>query len=145
MTKEQKMKAFEIMLDGGTYQEAADAVGVSKQAIHAHFAKIPALECARVEKAADCCIFPNIKKHIIERRLVCTVFVTMLHESWTIDKAYCARWLKARLSGKREFSAFEWLKMSEIFGEPVEKLMEGCTENQLIYKRREESNHGTEN
>lgn len=51
MTKEQKLQVFELLLDGGTYQQAADLVGCSRQIIHQMFRNVSGFKNGRPAKA----------------------------------------------------------------------------------------------
>lgn len=65
MTKEEKIRAYSMLLDGCTLQEAADEVGVSKQRIAQLF---PGAN-RRLDDAANSCIYPNISSWMIRNGL----------------------------------------------------------------------------
>jgi len=56
MTKEQKIEAYSMRLDGQTFQTIANKFGVSKQYIQ----QILPRENQRLNMAIDSCIYPNI-------------------------------------------------------------------------------------
>lgn len=67
MTREQKIEAYTMRLDGYTLQEIADKFGVSKQRIHQI---IPGSLATRGN--LERCIYPNIKAWLLEKEMSIT-------------------------------------------------------------------------
>ena len=71
MTKEEKLKAFEMRLDGCTYEKIGRAFGISKQAVSQAFGNVG------VEKRKQrdfVCKYPNIKAWIKKNEMNCITF-----------------------------------------------------------------------
>ena len=64
MTKEQKIEAYTMSLDGCTLQEVGDKFGVSKQRISQMFPQAN----KKVDAAAENCVYPNISKWMVEHK-----------------------------------------------------------------------------
>lgn len=87
MTIDEKVYAYRMRLEGNTIQKIADHFGVSKQYISKE------LKTERVrsnEKIVDACIYPNIRKFLIQEGLTCHGFsnktgiaYTTLHHALT--------------------------------------------------------------
>ena len=58
MTKDEKLQAYKMLLDGCTLQQVGDKFGVSRQRI----AQLFPVKRLRREMASESCIFPNIAK-----------------------------------------------------------------------------------
>lgn len=127
MNKQQKIEAFSMLLDGSTYDEIGKRFGVSKQYISGLFNDIT--KVSRSVRLTSGCIYPNLAEKIKYGKFSGVKLFEKLHPEKKFAKHYMSHYLKMRLTGKKEFSAWEWTKLSEIFGEPVEKLMVGCQEN----------------
>lgn len=65
MTNEEKKKAFGMLVDGATYQEVADELGVSKQYINMKFGNYFNRRSSSIEK----CIYVGIRKFLAENNL----------------------------------------------------------------------------
>lgn len=66
MTNEEKKKAYCMLIDGATYQEVGDEIGISKQAIHQQFSgllKGRSFSGTRKNK------YKNIEKFMIENNI----------------------------------------------------------------------------
>ena len=68
MTREEKIKAFEMRLDGYTFEEIGKAFGVSKQAVN------QALGVVGTGRKGFSCIYPNIKRWITDNKMSCKEF-----------------------------------------------------------------------
>ena len=71
MTIDEKVEAFRMRLEGNTIQEIANHFGVSKQYISEE------LRTERIrsnEKIVNACIYPNIRKFLMQERLTCRGF-----------------------------------------------------------------------
>lgn len=71
MTIDEKVEAFRMRLEGNTIQEIANRFGVSKQYISKE------LRTERIrsnEKIVNACIYPNIRKFLVQERLTCRGF-----------------------------------------------------------------------
>lgn len=64
MTKEQKLEAYSMILDGYTLQEIGDKFGISKQRVSQLFPQTN----QKVSSAAEGCVYPNIARWMIENR-----------------------------------------------------------------------------
>ena len=58
MTKEQKMQAYKMLLDGCTAEEVGNKFGITRQRVCQLFP----IKKLRKEMASESCIFPNISK-----------------------------------------------------------------------------------
>jgi transcriptional regulator with XRE-family HTH domain len=103
MTKEQKLKMYEMRLDGYTIQEIADEFGVSRQYV---VQIVPFNGRSRKGSSYDKCIYPNIKNWLIKNRIayrqfadLCDVNVMTLHNgingNTTMTKTTIDKILKA--------------------------------------------------
>jgi hypothetical protein len=64
MTKEQKIEAYTMILDGCTLTEVGDKFGISKQRVSQMFPQAN----KKVDAAAEGCVYPNISKWMVEHR-----------------------------------------------------------------------------
>lgn len=64
MTKEQKIEAYTMLLDGCTLKEIADKFGISRQRISQMFS----VQNIRVDMAAESCVYPNIARWMIANK-----------------------------------------------------------------------------
>ena len=62
MTKEQKLEAYSMILDGRTLQEISNKFGVTKQRIAQLFPQ----PNKKVDAAADSCVYPNMSRWMVE-------------------------------------------------------------------------------
>ena len=73
MTKEQKVRAYGMLLDGKTYQEVADVLGVSRQYVHQEFGdKVGVRKRALTHLHNQ--IYPNIVTYMKDNGLSRSVF-----------------------------------------------------------------------
>lgn len=74
MTNEEKKKAFGMLVDGATYQEVADELGVSKQYVHhefgSYFNRNFNRKCTEAEKYK----YIGIRDFLVENNLNATKF-----------------------------------------------------------------------
>ena len=94
MTREDKIKAFVMRLDGSTFQEIADEFGVSRQCIQQTLSD----ETTGHKKVAKC-IYPGIEKWMREN--YCTAY--MLHKKMGLWGENTAP-MYNRLNGTTEFT-----------------------------------------
>ena len=64
MTKEQLTKAFELRVDGLTYDEIAEHMGVSRQAVHEALHR--AMDNGRVYAK---CVYPGLRRWMIDHNI----------------------------------------------------------------------------
>ena len=62
MTKEEKLEAFSMLLDGYTLQAVGDKFGVSKQRVKQVFTVVG----IKNDTAAESCVYPNISRWLSE-------------------------------------------------------------------------------
>ena len=62
MTKEEKLEAFSMLLDGYTMQAVGDRFGISKQRVKQVFSAVG----IRNDTAAESCVYPRISKWLSE-------------------------------------------------------------------------------
>lgn len=113
MTREEKIKAFEMSLDGATYQEIADTFGVTRQYIEQGLTR----KAWRAPKKYEC-VFPTLKNWLLERRMSIPWF--------NVNAKVCKHnnTLRHKLDGKFEFTmseiesilTFTGMTFEEIFG-----------------------------
>jgi transposase-like protein len=65
MTKEQKIEAYEMILNGESHRAVGEKFGVSKQYVQS---LIPA-RGIRMEAAAESCVYPNIAEWMRENKM----------------------------------------------------------------------------
>lgn len=119
MTKEEKLKAFSMRLDGYSYQHIADELHCSRQNIYEMLNSINQKPYSEI--LAEICVYPQLKKYILEhgttaRNLYFTIYGIIPHNSTYLSK------IRTRLSGKTAFTSAEWLKLAEITGIPWNSL-----------------------
>lgn len=96
MTREEKIKAFEMSLDGATYQEIADTFGVTRQCIEQGLTR----KIWRAPKKYEC-VFPTLKNWLLERR----VSIPRFNEKAKVCKS--DNTLRRKLDGSFEFTMSE--------------------------------------
>lgn len=64
MTKEEKLAAYAMILDGCTQREVGERFGISKQRVSQLFPQTN----KKVDAAAESCVYPNIAKWMMEHR-----------------------------------------------------------------------------
>lgn len=88
MTKEQKIEAFTMRLDGYTLEEIGNCFGITKEAVRSMFSRITT-ESGIVKKQY---VYPNIAKWMIENNLNQSYFAKKLEcsqnavSSWLIGR-----------------------------------------------------------
>jgi len=130
MTKDMKIQAFSMLLEGYSYQETANHFGVSRQRIHQIFHTRPKVsKYDRTDNLLKGCIYPNLQKAIESMDWTTADLFRQMYncEPFEIYKStrdhYYATVLKNKFQGKRLFFAWEWLKLSEILNLPLEILL----------------------
>lgn len=80
-----KIEAFSMRLNGSSLQEIADKFGVSRQCI---FQIVPTGTSYRLSNNYESCIYPNIRRFLIENRYsyhrfadLCAVSLTCMHNA----------------------------------------------------------------
>lgn len=114
MTREEKIKAFEMSLDGATFQEIADAFGVSRQCIEQGLSR----KQWRAPKKFEC-VFPALKIWLNEQHLS----VHRFNEAAKVCKH--SNSLRQKLAGQYEFTmpeiktilSYTGMTFEEAFGE----------------------------
>ncbi len=119
MTREQKIEAFTLRLDGFTFEQIAEHMGCTRQYIQGILHSCISEKRSRL----DGCIFPNITECMMRTKTTLRGLYKILHPNESKYDSYAAVYIKKRLQGTTNFSAKEWLKLSNYFGMPVEKLM----------------------
>ena len=71
MTIDEKVEAFRMRLEGNTIQEIANRFGVSKQYISK---ELRTERKKSNEKIVNACIYPNIRKFLVQEQLTCRDF-----------------------------------------------------------------------
>lgn len=117
MTREDKIRAFVMRLDGMTYEEIGNMFGVTGDNVRKSLA-----EYARQRKGGFACIFPGIEKWMKEHKY------TVSRLGRELNIAPSRTWLANKLNGRTKFSmpeikkilAFTGMTFEEAFGEEVE-------------------------
>lgn len=141
MTKEEKIRAFSMRLDGMTLQEIGNELGVSKQTISNIFFAVNTGK-SHAEKLANSCVFPALATFILDNRLNIKEFFTLLYKASPkeIYSSKCSTWygqvITKRVNGQWPFSSAEWLRLAEVTGIPLEKLMDSNGAVRLERPRR---------
>lgn len=119
MTREQKIEVFTLLIDGFTYKQIGEHMGCTKQCVQETLAN-----CIRGRKSRlEGCIYPNIANCMMIEKTTLTRLYEVLRPNEPKDRGCKISYIKRRLQGRTDFSAKEWLKLSNYFGMPVEKLM----------------------
>lgn len=123
MTREEKIEAFAMRLDGETYQEIADKFGVTRQYIHQMLGGDRRSKVALNDRGF---IYPNLMKWMIENGVpIYELYKKMGYKSSDCSKIY------QRLRGESRFTISDIRKILEItklsFEECFE-IREGATE-----------------
>lgn len=129
VTKDEKVKAFSMYLDGVPIQEIGRKLGVTKQAISDMFNTYH-VQKVNVRKLANACVYPALTAFILENQMDIMKFFTVLYKgspkeiygdnTWY----YYGTFIKNRVSGKSAFTSAEWLRLREVTGIPLEQLMD---------------------
>lgn len=124
MTKEMKLKAFEMRLDGATYREIADKFGVSVESIHRTLTS--EVHNRNGTRSSLNCIYPALRDWAREHQLsTIGVFREMFPDQEKNRSTNCMfSWISNRLTGKIAFTSAEWLRLAEITGLSLEQLMD---------------------
>lgn len=101
MTKEQKVEAYSIILDGYTYQDIADKVGCTRQYIQKLFENVPKIRGIS-RKRYSSIIYPSIKRYMINHGLSYNEFSRIIYGT---EKAPSE--LKKKLIGERPITLNE--------------------------------------
>lgn len=119
MTREQKIEAFTLLIDGFTYKQIGEHMGCTKQCVQETLAN-----CIRGRKSRlEGCVYPNMANCMMSKKTTLTELYKVLHPDEPKIKNGDISYIKRRLQGTTNFSAKEWLKLSNYFGISVEKLM----------------------
>lgn len=128
MTQESKDRLLEMIkmrLDGCTYREIGDKYGISKQCVQKSIANFTGKERNGRKARLKECVYPNIRKWIIEKNITMSEFAKICGLS---EK--CIGVVKMKLKGEREF------RISEIKGILKES---GKTFEYMFYTENEET------
>lgn len=115
MTKEDKIKAFEMRLDGYTYEEIGKRFGVSKQNVQSMLA---AGKNSVIRKKS---IYPAIDNWLIDNRLTWNSLRNMMSDSVKINDVYKIRDGKQhlRLDHIKAILRITGMTFEEAFGEVI--------------------------
>ena len=122
MTREQKIEAATMLIDGHSLQRVGDKLGISRQAVHQGL-KALGTRVAHSQKLASGCVYPELAKAIKARDLSATDICEILEGVKLKTGSYHSRWLKKRVSGRVPFTANEWFTLSREFAVPLDRLM----------------------
>lgn len=117
MTKEDKIKAYAMTLDGYTYQSIANEFGVTKQYISSLFGR--KLYNA---KLYDEIIYPNITKWMEENKVTVRSLSIELYSEQSPNVAQTK--LSKKLKGERKFTIDDIDKILKITGMKYEEAFE---------------------
>ena len=118
MTKEDKIKAFEMRMDGMTFQEIGDHFGVTQQCIEACFK--PERKRKPINRNFKC-IYPGLKKWMLENR----VSIMKMHDDLHLYDSPLSMYRNMKTEGMltidriKKILAFTGLTFEEAFGEEV--------------------------
>lgn len=104
MTREEKIKAFAMKLDGKTLQEIGDEFGVSKQCIH------QLLNRSCKNRASSICIYKGLSEILCNNNLSIARFCEQLK----LDLSPVS--ISRKLSGKTDFKISEIKKILQVTG-----------------------------
>ncbi len=123
MTREQKIEAYTMLVDGKSCQEIADAFGVDVAEVRAALrAKVAKPEKAPAyEELANICVYPGLAQVIRENELTAKALYLALHPG--ADAKGFLTWVRPRLIGKSEIKTSEWLALSEAYEVSLDTLM----------------------
>lgn len=113
MTKEDKIKAFTMRLDGVSYQKIADEFGVSKQRIEQILKGNPG---TKRESNASKCIFTGLSDWIIQENMTLKKLSELMEWSKTSQMTAAKK-----ITGKRELKMSEIRKILEMTGMTFEE------------------------
>lgn len=108
MTQENKDRLLEMIkmrLDGCTYQEIAERYGVTRQCVQQSISSFMGKERSVRKSSLDKCIYPNIRKWMIDNDIAMVKLLKICGLSETNTNV-----IKMKLCGEREF------RISEIKG-----------------------------
>ena len=116
MTKEQLNRAFEMRMEGATYDEIGSCMGISRQAVHEALHRAMKSE----EKRWDCA-YPGLKRWMIDHE----INRNQLAKAIKPEKSAC--WIYEKLHGSGSFSITEiraildytGLSFEQAFGEVI--------------------------
>lgn len=115
MTKEEKIQAYAMRLDGCTYQEIANKFGVTKQCIQQNIGVIGATrdnEC-RVLRLSKNCIYDGLAKFIKENEVNSAVLADVI--------GVCKASAHQRIVGERNFNISDIYKILNYTGMTFEE------------------------
>lgn len=116
MTKEDKIKAFSMKIDGYTYEEIAREFGVAKQYI------CSILTSPGKEKTYEKIIYPRIADWLRKNNLSMTKFAIKLYPEKTVKNAQSTSSRKMR--GKTELNKSDIDRILEVTGMTYEEAFE---------------------
>lgn len=114
MTKEQKLEAYAMRLDGCTYQEIADKFGVTKQCVQQAIPAEP--RCNRRNKSSllsKRCIYEGLAKFIEENRISSAMIADVIQ--------VCRVAAYQRIIGERNFNISDIYKLLDYTGMTFEE------------------------
>lgn len=110
MTREQKIKAFTMKLDGKSYREIGEHFGVSKQYVQEALSVI-----VIPKKQIESIIYPNVKLQMYRLNLS----VSKLEKELNVKRD----WLRRQLVGQTTFTVQAAALLSDYFGISMEDVI----------------------
>lgn len=116
MTRQNIITAFEMKMDGYTYQQIGERFGVTKQWVQQTFQTILNRQCKPFV-----CVYPHLENWMLDHgysphRLYLEMTGNDLPSSSSV--------MKLKLSGKREFNMSEMIKLVSLTDMPLELLFD---------------------
>lgn len=115
MTRQDIISAFEMKMDGYTYQNIADKYGVTKQYIQQTFSSI-VNRCTK----PFVCVYPHISDWMFGAGITPFRLANILSDS----EVTSPNSIKLKLAGKRDFTMQEMIKLVTLTHLPLEVLFE---------------------
>ena len=137
MTREKKMAIFSMRLDGISIDKIAETIGLNPGEV-ATVLRSVAGQHTHSTSIANSCVYPALREYILENRIDRCGFYRMLYKIPQNQSLPCSYYnvISGRLSGKVALSSAEWLRLAEVTGISLEKLMDSCGAIPMEPKRR---------
>lgn len=95
MTRDQKIEAFTMRIDGYSYQEIANKMGVSRQAVQDYLQRSISYNLRKVRFCGNC-VYPNILKYMQDHKMNLSDFANAVEMNY----ANLSRVLKGKNTSK---------------------------------------------
>ena len=127
MEGNRNLEILEMRLGGGSREEIAKRFGLSPAQVDDVFKEIrQRLGGRNRNDLADICVFPALRGYIQENRINRKNLYRMLYmvpEDRDVKPGY-QQIINHRVRGKVPFTSAEWLRLAQVTGIPLERLMD---------------------